>query len=314
MKAKLIGWRALAALLLLCAVHVHAAGVIGLRSETLPAQPKRIVVLEFMLAESLAALDLTPVGVVDSRFYPEWIGYDAPRFARSTDVGTRQQPSLEAIARLKPDLIIGMAYRHAALFDALNRIAPTVLYEFAPSDFKTDQLIQTLRIFDSIAAITGRSAQGAEVKRQLNAKLADDRRRLAAAGLSGQTFTLLHELGLKDTYWTFTGNSMAGGVARALGVSIWPAQPTREGTAYATTEQLLARPASDRLLVTSTQGPAAALDAALVSPVWRYIPARRAGNVVLIEHNIWVFGGPMSAGRLADMITDALLSKRAASH
>jgi iron complex transport system substrate-binding protein len=301
--------RALVALLLVCCtLSAHAGdGVIGLASDTLPAHPKRVVVLEFMFAESLAALDLTPVGVVDPQFYPAWIGYDVPRFAHSANVGTRQQPSLEAIAQLKPDLIIGMSFRHASLFDALKRIAPTVLYEFSPAGFKTDQLDQSLKVFDSIAAITGRSARGAEVKRQLQAKLAEDRQRLAAAGLTGQTFTLLQELGLTDRYWSFTANSMAGGVARQLGLSIWPSQPTREGTAYVTTEQLLARPASDRVLLTSMSGPEEGLEAKFVSPVWRHVPARRAGHVALIERNIWVFGGPISAGKLADAITATLL-------
>ena len=308
MKPHFMPWRSLIALLLFCCVlPAQADGVIDLRSEMLPAHPKRVVALDFMIAESLAALNITPVGVADLPFYPEWIGYDLPRLAHSVNVGTRQQPSLEAIARLKPDLIIGMSYRHAALFDALQGIAPTVLYAFNPPDFKTDYLSQMLRVFDSIAAISGCATRGDAVKRQLFARLAEDRRRLDAAGLRGQTFILLQALGLTDRYWMLTGNSMAGGIARALDLSIWPAQATREGTAWVTTAQLLDRPGSDRLLLISANGPGVGLAASLVSPVWHHVPARLAGHVALIARNSWVFGGPVSAGRLADAITSRML-------
>jgi iron complex transport system substrate-binding protein len=69
----------------------------------------------------------------------------------------------------------------------------------------------------------------------------------------------------------------------------------------------LARPASDRLLLTSMTGPEQSLADKLASPVWRHVPARRAGHVMLVERNIWVFGGPISAGKLADAITATLL-------
>src|SRR5690349_22866895 len=101
-------------------------------NDTLPARPKRIVVLEFMFAEALLSLDVTPAGMVDTAYYPSWIGYGVERMQSVPDVGTRQEPSLEAIAALKPDLIIGVGFRHAPIFGALQSIAPTVLFQFSP--------------------------------------------------------------------------------------------------------------------------------------------------------------------------------------
>jgi len=280
-------------------------------SATLPAHPKRIVVLEFMFAEALLSLDVTPAGMVDTAYYPSWIGYGVERMQSVPDVGTRQEPSLEAIAALKPDLIIGVGFRHAPIFGALQSIAPTVLFQFSP-EMKLDgaqatQLEWARRIFDTIGCMTGRTVQAQAIERQLDEGLARDAKRLADAGRTHADFALLQELGLPDRYWAYTSNSMAGGVARKLGLTLWPAQPTREGTTYVTSEDLLKRPQMS-VLLTSATGPEVKLEAKLDSPVWRFVPARREGRVTLVERNVWGFGGPMSALRLSRAVTDAVLS------
>ncbi len=51
-------------------------------------------------------------------------------------IGSHQAPDLEAIAALKPDLIVGLSY-HADLKDKLSKIAPVVLLPARESDIKT---------------------------------------------------------------------------------------------------------------------------------------------------------------------------------
>ena len=297
----------LCTLLCLMAGQAWASDAVGMRSAVLPMQPKRIVVLDFLLAESLAALNVTPVGMVDPNRYREWIGYDIPRFTHVLDVGTRQQPSLEAMARLKPDLILGVTFRHAALFDAFERIAPTVLFNFNSNDQQVNQLDHVLRVFDAVADITDHRAAGHAVKQGLQAALAADRARLAAAGLSGKRVAVLQELGLQDMYWSYTTNSMAGGIAQALGLALWPHWPSKEGTTFISSENLLNQPDLSVLLISAT-GPEVGLAQKLVSPIWRFVPARTEGRIALMPRNIWGFGGPVSAATLAQHMTDALLA------
>jgi ABC-type Fe3+-hydroxamate transport system substrate-binding protein len=278
---------------------------------TLPQRPKRIVVLEYMFAEDLAALGIIPVGMADAANYPGWFEYDKERLGRVADVGTRQEPSFEAIAALKPDLILGVGLRHSAIFDALNRIAPTVLFQYSPDLEKNEasltQMDWARKILRSIACLTGREEAGRAVEAKLDAGLARDALRIAQAGRSGEQVAWLQELGLADRYWAFTGNSMVGGVAHALGLQLAYAAPTREGTTYVTSKDLLQKPGLAVLFVSAT-GPEVPLSAKLDSPIWRFVPARRAGRVALVERNLWVFGGPMSALRLADAMTEQLLS------
>ena len=281
-------------------------------SKTMPAKPKRVVVLEFMFAEDLAALDITPVGLVDNAYYAGWIGYESKRFDGVPEVGTRQEPSLEAIASVRPDLIIGVGYRHAPIFAALDRIAPTVLFQFSPDMQQRGgepqtQLDWTRTIFRTIGCLTGREAKTQAVEAKLDAGLARNAQRLARAGRSGEHVALLQELGLPDRYWAYTGNSTAAGVARALGLSLWPSEPTREGTIYVTSADLLKKPDLAVLFVTASTADVP-IDTQLTSPVWRFVPAKRVGRVSLVEPNIWGFGGPMSALRLSDEMTSKLLA------
>lgn len=285
--------------------------VVSQASASMPVRAQRVVALEFMFAETLAALDITPVGMVDTAFYPGWLGYDNARFAHVTDVGSRQEPGLEAIAAVKPDLIIGVGFRHAPIFAALDRIAPTILFQFSPNvnegGVPVTQLDWTRQIFRTIGAVTGRSARAQAVEAQLDAGLARNAKRLAAAGRQHERVALLQDLGLPDRYWAYTGNSTAAGLARALGLDLWPKKPTREGTLYVTSADLLTQRDLAVLFVTAT-GMDVPLDAKLDSPVWQYVPARKANRIALIERNIWGFGGAMSALKLADVMTNTLLA------
>ncbi len=99
----------------------HARG-----TAEVPELPQRVVVLEPVQLDTAVALGVMPVGAAvlsDAAGIPAYLGEEA---AGIESVGTVMEPSIEAIAALEPDLIIGTESRHAALFDRLETIAPTV--------------------------------------------------------------------------------------------------------------------------------------------------------------------------------------------
>ncbi|GAA4223450.1 iron-siderophore ABC transporter substrate-binding protein [Streptosporangium album] len=99
----------------------------------IPAAPKRVVALDQSFVDAVLTLETDVVGFTTYRAIDEKLpDYLAPVLGHAKEakaVGTLEQPSLERIIALKPDLIVSAKVRHEALYDKLAQIAPTVFSE-----------------------------------------------------------------------------------------------------------------------------------------------------------------------------------------
>ncbi|MBW4621239.1 MAG: iron-siderophore ABC transporter substrate-binding protein [Cyanosarcina radialis HA8281-LM2] len=149
----------------------------------IPLNPQRIVVLdgEGFLLDSLLALGIKPVGLprcsncIHSDIYSELVG-DIPT------VGN-EQPSLEKILTLKPDLILGYEWQKN-FYPLLSAIAPTVMIDIFSGgiDFKRD--------FKYLAEILDRSDRVEEILNQYNGRIQKFRQQFAEK-LKTKTVSLL---------------------------------------------------------------------------------------------------------------------------
>lgn len=87
-----------------------------------PKAPKRIVVLDLAVLDSVDYLGGTVVGLPKRGLPNSLEKYKAHSF---TDVGTMQEPDVEKVAALEPDVIL-IGGRSAAKYEELTKIAPTV--------------------------------------------------------------------------------------------------------------------------------------------------------------------------------------------
>lgn len=102
----------------------HTAGV-----SQVPADPKRIVVLTTSALDAACALGLWErvagaVTLDGDRSQPMYLGYGV---VKVPSVGPNGQPDPARISELKPDLILGDVAPAAGGYEALSKIAPTVL-------------------------------------------------------------------------------------------------------------------------------------------------------------------------------------------
>ncbi|MEO1633581.1 MAG: iron-siderophore ABC transporter substrate-binding protein [Cyanobacteria bacterium J06631_9] len=133
-----------------CQTIVHISG-----EAEICGQPQRVIALGPYVLEPLIALDVQPVGLADHMAFgqdtysnpSEQIPYIGERISgQPANVGVAYTPSIEAIAKAQPDLIIGAEF-NAQQYETLAEIAPTVLLEY----YNTEE---NLRI---IAKAVGRS-------------------------------------------------------------------------------------------------------------------------------------------------------------
>ncbi|MBJ8029928.1 MULTISPECIES: ABC transporter substrate-binding protein [Bacillus] len=116
----------------------HAMG-----ETTIKGIPKRVVVLTNEGAEALLAVGVTPVGSTKPRAGEEWYPHLAKELKDTKVVGTERDVNLEAIMKLKPDLIIGNKMRHEKVYEQLKEIAPTVYAEALRGDWKENFTLYT---------------------------------------------------------------------------------------------------------------------------------------------------------------------------
>ena len=103
--------------------------------------PQRIIVLTNEATDHLLALGVKPVGAVRSWWGDPYFEYIQTDLQGVPVVGEELQPSLEKIAALKPDLIIGSKVRHQNIYPQLSQIAPTVYSETLGADWKENFIL-----------------------------------------------------------------------------------------------------------------------------------------------------------------------------
>ncbi len=98
-----------------------------------PTEPKKIVALDNTYVDAAYSLGMPVAGFTTfdgSKQLPGYLAEEFPDFAAQAEyVGTLEDPNLETIAAMQPDLIISAKVRHEQIYDELSRIAPTVFSE-----------------------------------------------------------------------------------------------------------------------------------------------------------------------------------------
>nr|WP_232959280.1 ABC transporter substrate-binding protein [Corynebacterium marambiense] len=120
---------------------VHALGTTKLN-----APAKTVVALDRPWADAVLLLHGTLIGHTETYTHGQGLGDylgDLPeRFgADAVIVGTPREPDFNAIADLKPDLIVGARETSGAHYERLSEIAPTVMSEGAPATWKSGYLV-----------------------------------------------------------------------------------------------------------------------------------------------------------------------------
>lgn len=276
----------LLALLSCSTLFAHAVTIQDQKGEfTLDAVPQRVVALEYSYVDALAQIGVSPVGVADDKDPTRLLPSVREKVQPWESVGMRSQPSLEAIAALKPDLIIADDNRHSAVYEELKKIAPTVVF-----NSRHENYAENLQTAQKIGDLLGKSE---EMKKRI-----DDHKQIisdiaktmpkgqkAAIGISRETeFNLQNE------------QSYGGGLLIALGFEMPKVQKAGEPNPVVGLEQLVAE--KPELLLISHYRDESIAKKWESEALWQLIPAVKANKVFAIDGNLWARARGMDAAEL----------------
>lgn len=264
----------------------HAMG-----ASDVPAEPERVVVLDSSFLDAALALGVTPVGATEASAGFGMPEYLADRVPDIEVVGLTEEPNLEAIAALRPDLILGAKVRHEGLYGELARIAPTVFTESSGTNWKEGLAVT--------ADALGASGEAEELLAAHEVRADDLGDQIGAESMRLSMVRFL----LPDEIRLYGPNTFSGSVLTDVGFDLGDHAWDEYSMAYLSAEQL-GRADADVVFATSYGGTdTAEFKAAFaqVEPLWKGVPAVAEGRQHWVEDDIWMLGiGPIGAGLILD--------------
>ncbi|EEK48675.1 iron-siderophore ABC transporter substrate-binding protein [Bacillus cereus] len=272
---------------------------------------KKVVVLEWVYSEDLLALGVQPVGMADIKNYNKWVNTKTKPSKDVVDVGTRQQPNLEEISRLKPDLIITASFRGKAIKNELEQIAPTVMFD--PSTSNNDHFAEMTETFKQISKAVGKEEEGKKVLADMDKAFADAKAKIEKADLKDKNIAMAQAFTAKNvpTFRILTDNSLALQVTKKLGLTntFEAGKSEPDGFKQTTVESLQSVQDSNFIYIVADEDNI--FDTQLKgNPAWEELKFKKENKMYKLKGDTWIFGGPESATSLATQVADVMTAKK----
>ncbi|MFB6598118.1 ABC transporter substrate-binding protein [Streptomyces diastaticus] len=267
-----------------------------------PAEPKRVVVLDTGELDSVLTLGVTPVGAVRSdaaRGFASYLPED--EVAGIENVGVIAQPNLEAVAALKPDLILTSKVRDEARYAQLSKIAATVMSENTGHPWKenfrlhAEALGKQKEADRAIAAYEKRAAEVTEAaggpakarKTEVNVVRFVEGADIRIYGRKNYIGTILADVGLGRPAVT---------------------DKAADGFSYDVSPEKIDLADADVLFTATYGDPEKAKETETTeSALWRSLTAVKSGAVHRVEDELWLQGiGYTAAQQILDELEEAL--------
>ncbi|MED7930224.1 iron-siderophore ABC transporter substrate-binding protein [Nonomuraea sp. LP-02] len=273
---------------------------------TLDGPATRVVSLEWAETEMLASLGVMPVGAADVKGYATWD--TAAKLDDSVkDVGTRQEPSVDSISALQPDLVVMEATRDAPLIGQLEKFVPVLVTKGSDGSDNIKRMRDDLGM---IAQAVGKTDQATKLMADFDAAMAAGKQKLADAGAAGKPFVMADgwKQGSTISVRLFGKGSLVSEVAGQLGLTnAWTGKVDEQwGLGTTDVEGLTALKDPDtRFFYNASDGDDVFADGLASNAIWKSLPFVKSQQVHKLPNGIWTFGGPLSCQQFADALVKA---------
>ncbi|WP_205856496.1 ABC transporter substrate-binding protein [Phytoactinopolyspora endophytica] len=271
---------------------------------TLDAPAEDVVALEWAETEELVVLGVMPVGVADVEGYGTWV-QAAPLDDDVTDVGTRQEPSVDSIVGLDPDLVI-TEDRGNNLIQQLEESVPVIVLEGTDT---ADNIGKMKENVTTIATAVGKEDEAEQVLADFDAALAEGMQQIEDAGVAGEQFAMADGWmeGSSVALRMFGQGSLVSDLAEELGlVNAWEGDVDEEWGLGQTDVEGLTSLENPHFFYSSSDGEDVFADGLADNAIWNDLPFVENGQVHKLDDGTWTFGGPASSTNIIDQFVEIL--------
>ncbi|MFE7063231.1 ABC transporter substrate-binding protein [Sutcliffiella sp. NPDC057660] len=274
----------------------HAMGTAEIKGT-----PEKVVILTNEGTEALLAMGVKPVGAVQSWLGDTWYDHIKSDMEGVEVVGTESAVNLEAIAALKPDLIIGNKLRQEDVYEQLNAIAPTVFAETLKGDWKEN--------FALYSKALNKEEEGKKVMDDFDSRVASMSEELGDK-LEQEVSVIRFTAGNVRIYQK---DSFSGIILDQLGFARPESQNVDNFMVEATKETIPAMEGDIMFHFSFETGDGEATkvkDEWLKDPLFQNLEVVKAGNVHEVSDAVWnTAGGVLAANLMLDDIEKIILEK-----
>ncbi|MGW2840292.1 iron-siderophore ABC transporter substrate-binding protein [Streptomyces sp. NPDC001493] len=262
-------------------------------STVVKAQPRRVVVLDVGELDNVVSLGVEPVGLALTEGSPELPSYLKADAGKPANVGTINSLNLEAIAALKPDLILGSQLRAADSYDELSQIAPTVFSIRPGFTWKENYLLNAAALDRTAQAKANLAAYETKAK-ALGTKLGADK----------PTVSMVRYLA-EGKIRLYANDSFIGTILQDVGIPRPKNQDIEDLAAEISAENI--DQADADFIFTGVYGDPKATDKtkAQGNPLWKNLKAVKEGHAFDVSDETWYLGLGVTA---ANVVLDDLAS------
>lgn len=273
----------------------------------IPENPQRIVSLYTTPLANLLALDLKPIAMTPvtgvQEEFPLYLAEKVKGIELIEEVS--YEPSLEGIAQLNPDLILGWTF-HKKVYSLLSQIGPTLLLS---KDIAESPDANWQKYSNYLATALNKQKKAQQIFEDYDLRIAKLKTALGDR-YSNETISVAH---VSDEYGTeaYTINSFPGSILSDLGLKRPQSQAMSKpgGTVKAISVERLELIDGDLLFVlTFSDRDRQMLDDLMDKPLWKKLKAVQKGKVYPVDGYTWGVANPLTAKAVIDDLYEYLVN------
>jgi iron complex transport system substrate-binding protein len=268
-----------------------------------PVNPQRLVTLHGTALESVLALGEKPVGTTfngDRDRQPDFL---KDKLNDVTNIGSFEEPNLEKILLLKPDLILDLDT--ASIYSLLSKIAPTIVTEYNPAN----SWQPNLKIY---AEALGKPELAQEIIANYYDRLENFKAEIKKKG-KPITVSVIRIYPQGITF--YQPDSFCGSILKDAGLSRPPLQ-NKEGGQQLISQELISEADADIIFYwaygddysSKSDRIQNSLEQFKSDPLWQQLNAVKQGKVYQVP-DYWIGYGPLAANAVIDDLYKYILNK-----